>query len=187
LNSRQQLRLQLERKGKEVRLQLGLSVMTCSCPAELADTLEQGLAAEGLRVFRETHTATGHATLNAYRFHALPEAQARAFQRFTNATHELGTGEPEMPPDASKIIADAIAHLGTPPPGWDADGPPVRVAVFDTATMTRNDVELLLLDERDADAVLPVLARAWGRERREIEIKPPASWGWGYEAYRPRD
>lgn len=187
MNIRQPLRLQLEAHGKELRFQVELSVLTCSCPAALASTLEQGLADQDLRVYRETNERAGTATLHAYRFTMLPTAFARAFERYTRATREAAEGRrPQPPPDATKIIADAIASMGGPPPGWGEESPQ-WVAVFETATLIRSGVELLLVNEREADAVLPVLARAWNRQRAAIEIKPPASWGWGYEAYRPRE
>jgi hypothetical protein len=184
--TRHRVRLELQRQGEQLRLQLGQSVITCSCPSALAETqLEDGLAALGLRVFRETNPSAGRATLTGYRFSALPEASAQAFQRFQRAAEDFRAGRSSEAPDASEVLESAFRKVEILP-GWDDPSTPVWVAVFETATLTRTGVELLLVDERDADYVLPYLAQAWGRERQEIEIKPPGSWGWGYEAYRPR-
>jgi hypothetical protein len=180
LIGRQKFRVELERRGDEVRLLgVGHSVITCSAPEDLADTLEQGLADQDLRVFRESNRAAGTATLTAYRFTALPPAKARAFERW----QRLGRVDAERRgadgADPQVLLAEAMQKVEEllPIAREDRSKPLVWVAVFDAAAMTRSEVELLLLSEQEADAVLPVLARAWGRKRREIEIKPPAIWG----------
>jgi hypothetical protein len=162
-------------KAREVRVRLEVALVTCSAPLELADQLQAGFEGAGMRAFRETGRC-GRVALRAYRFGTLEPLvepgevpDPPRFERVAAAVTEA----------AERRIAGGglydVATAGRWP--W--------VAVFYAATLTRTGIELLLAHESEADEQLPLLALALGLERKEIEIKPPISWGYGHPDLRP--
>jgi hypothetical protein len=161
-------------KAREVRVRLDVALLTCSAPEELAGQLQAGFEAAGMQAFRESQRC-GRVTLHAYRFETLgPLVQP---------------GEVPGPPRSERVAAGVTEAVERHITGGGLDEMTTAagwpwVAVFDTATLTRTGIELLLAHESEADEQLPVLALALGLQRKQIEIKPPISWGYGHPDLR---